>query len=89
MMKRVEVRFRGRVQGVGFRATVRDIARSFAISGWVRNEADGSVVLAAEGADTELERFLETIRVWMGRNIASMDRLDGAPVGEHGFEVRH
>lgn len=82
------MRFKGRVQGVGFRATVRDIARSFTVSGWVRNEADGSVLLAAEGADTELAQFLETIQVRMGRNIASMDRLDGVPVGEQGFEVR-
>jgi acylphosphatase len=87
-MKRVEVRFKGRVQGVGFRATVRDIARTFTVSGWVRNEADGSVSLAAEGSDAELEKFLEGIRVRMGRNIASMDRLDGVPVGERGFEVR-
>jgi acylphosphatase len=87
-MMRVEVRFMGRVQGVGFRATVRDIARSFAVSGWVRNEADGSVLLAAEGAETELAKFLETIRDRMGRYIASMDRLEGASVGEQGFEVR-
>lgn len=87
-MQRVEVRYSGRVQGVGFRATVRDIARGFQVSGWVRNEADGSVSLAAEGVSAEIDRFLEAISQRLGRNIAAADRLEGAPLGERGFEIR-
>ena len=87
-MKRLEARFKGRVQGVGFRATVREIAGSSAVAGWVRNEADGSVYVVAEGDESEVNRFLELIQERMGRYIQSVGRVDGVPVGELGFEVR-
>src|SRR5262245_4151279 len=43
LMERRQIRFHGRVQGVGFRVTARAIADEFAVSGWVRNEPDGTV----------------------------------------------
>ena len=55
---RQQVRFIGRVQGVGFRATARQVARGYHISGWVRNEPDGSVILEAQGTPEDLEAFL-------------------------------
>ena len=61
-MIRVEVIYRGRVQGVGFRAATLDTARSFNLVGWVRNEADGTVKVVAEGEKEEVERFLEAHR---------------------------
>ncbi len=87
-MRRVEARFKGRVQGVGFRATVRGIAASFSVAGWVRNEVDGSVYVVAEGDESEVEQFLESIKERMACNIQSVDRVVGNPVGESGFEVR-
>jgi acylphosphatase len=39
----------GQVQGVGFRAFVRDTARALGVKGWTRNLPDGSVELEAEG----------------------------------------
>ncbi|NNM27707.1 MAG: acylphosphatase, partial [Phycisphaerales bacterium] len=41
--------FRGRVQGVFFRATTRALAQDYAVTGWGRNEADGSVRCVVEG----------------------------------------
>ena len=54
--------FRGHVQGVGFRYTTIDVARRFAVEGYVRNASDGTVEVVAEGARDEVERFIEAIR---------------------------
>lgn len=60
-MERVIVHYSGRVQGVGFRATVRHIACGYDVTGWVRNLPDGRVELIAEGAKPELKAFLEGV----------------------------
>jgi acylphosphatase len=60
-MERIIVHYSGRVQGVGFRATVRQIACGYEVTGTVRNLADGRVELIAEGAKAELKAFLEGI----------------------------
>ena len=52
---------RGRVQGVGFRYFVLQRARTAGLTGWVRNCADGSLELEAEGDRVVLEQFLETL----------------------------
>lgn len=57
-MKRVHVIVRGRVQGVYFRASARDRARQLGLSGWIRNCADGSVEILAEGDKARLEQFV-------------------------------
>lgn len=53
--------FSGRVQGVGFRYRALQIAREFEVSGFVRNLADGRVQLEAEGAQEEVEAFLDSV----------------------------
>lgn len=55
--------YEGRVQGVGFRYTVKDLARGFDVTGWVRNLPDGTVELQAMGEKDELDGFLHEIRV--------------------------
>lgn len=59
---RVQVFYAGRVQGVGFRYTVKQVAAGYAVTGTVRNLADGRVELVAEGARDELEAFRQGIR---------------------------
>jgi len=68
-MIRYHVRFMGRVQGVGFRATTRSIARHFAVAGQVRNLPDGSVELIVEGSPQQLDAYLEAILIQMKRNV--------------------
>jgi acylphosphatase len=60
-MERVIVFYSGRVQGVGFRYTVRRLACGYEVTGTVRNLPDGRVELIAEGARAELKSFLTGI----------------------------
>lgn len=54
--------YSGRVQGVGFRYTVKSITPGFEITGTVRNLDDGRVEMVAEGEREELDAFREAIR---------------------------
>lgn len=67
----------GRVQGVGFRASTREQAERFGLSGYARNLGDGRVeVLAvgAEGAISALERWL-----WRGPPQARVEEVSREP----------
>jgi len=58
----VQVLYGGRIQGVGFRLTVKLLARGFEVTGQVRNLPDGGVELNAEGEADELVAFQHAIR---------------------------
>jgi acylphosphatase len=60
--ERVHVFYSGRVQGVGFRFTVKMVAHGFDVTGTVRNLDDGRVEMVAEGDRHELEEFLKGIQ---------------------------
>lgn len=61
MTERLIARFRGRVQGVGFRATTLYHADGLDVHGFVRNEPDGSVLLDVDGSKTHLKELLDRI----------------------------
>ncbi len=56
-----QVFYEGRVQGVGFRWTVKNVARGFDVVGSVRNLEDGRVELHVRGEDDEVAAFLEAV----------------------------
>ncbi|MCH8276335.1 MAG: acylphosphatase [Bacteroidetes bacterium] len=58
---RLTVRVSGTVQGVGFRYFVRRVVSRLSVTGWVRNDADGTVALVAEGSVEELNELLEAV----------------------------
>jgi len=58
----MQVFYSGRVQGVGFRYTVKSVASGFDLTGTVRNLIDGRVELLCEGVQDELDAFREAIR---------------------------
>jgi acylphosphatase len=85
-----QVFYEGRVQGVGFRYTVRNIAKGYDICGWVRNLPDGRVELQAAGEPDELRDFLAAIRESeLAGHIRNVEEHDiPAPVGVKGFKIR-
>jgi len=58
----VKLRIVGRVQGVGYRAWAVRTAQAMALTGWVRNLADGSVEALAHGPTTDVEQFIAACR---------------------------
>ena len=88
-VRRVHVTVRGRVQGVGYRESMRVAAERAGVSGWVRNRPDGSVEAEAEGPVDRLDQAV----AWMsqGPPAARVDTTeveDRQPCGDRGFEVR-
>jgi acylphosphatase len=90
-MVQLQVQYQGRVQGVGFRATVRDAAEGFRVGGWVRNEHDGRVTLVVQGEESEVVGLLEEVQRRLGRFITGAERLR-RPIDESlrvaGIEIR-
>jgi acylphosphatase len=85
----VDVVVTGAVQGVFFRATMRDEARDLDVSGWVRNEPDGSVAAHLEGSADSVSALVEWCR--HGPSGAEVDQVvtTEAPAnGLSGFAVR-
>jgi len=56
------VKVYGRVQRVGYRRFILDSAQELGLSGYVKNERDGSVTVFAQGDDAIVEKFIETIK---------------------------
>jgi len=56
-----KVIFEGRVQGVGFRYTTKELALGYDILGWVKNSADGTVELQLSGAEDEVNEYLHEL----------------------------
>jgi acylphosphatase len=80
----------GRVQGVGFRYFLEDVARREGVSGYVRNLPDGRVEALVEGDATTVGRVEATL--WSGPRGARVDDVtidEVAPSGQHtGFRIR-
>ena len=86
-----QVFYEGRVQGVGFRFTVKQIARGYDVTGWVRNLDDGRVELQCSGEAEEAEAFLEGIaESELKSHIKSVTAIPIPPLaGVRGFEIAH
>ena len=58
-MATVHLRIEGKVQGVFYRATARDVAQSLDLRGWVKNTAEGHVEAIASGGEKAVQEFIE------------------------------
>lgn len=86
---RREMRFTGSVQGVGFRYRAQYAADGCGITGWVKNEWDGSVLMQVQGTPAQIDEMLKRINA--GTYI-SIDRMDSRELptedDERGFHIR-
>lgn len=82
---RQEVVYSGRVQGVGFRYTTRQVAARHPVVGTVENRSDGTVFLVVEGSAAAVARFLDDVEQTLGRYLAGADARELPATGE--FQV--
>ncbi len=61
MRKQLHLYYSGKVQGIGFRYTVLDIALGQKVCGWVKNLDDGRVEIIAQASEDILKDFLQKI----------------------------
>src|SRR5262245_23913938 len=81
--------YSGRVQGVGFRYTVRSMAGRYPLAGFVRNLPDGTVELTVQGGKGAIEALLGEVGTHFRHNIR--DCVRGEVAGDEafeGFEIR-
>ena len=88
-MRRVHVVVRGRVQGVGFRWSMRVAAERAGVAGWVRNRHDGSFEAEVEGTPEQVDAML----AWLaegppGARVDARRVTDLDSTGAPGFDVR-
>jgi acylphosphatase len=87
----LQVFYEGHVQGVGFRFTVRHIAKGFDLIGSVRNLSDGRVELQVTGDEEEVRAFLDQVAQSELRSLIRKQTENklNEPVTACGFEIRH
>lgn len=88
-MIRARVVISGRVQGVYFRASARDVARAHRLSGWVRNRHDGDVEAVVEGEEEAVRAFIAWCHAGpSGAHVTDVQTTIDPYLGEfHGFRV--
>jgi len=84
----VQVRVSGRVQGVAFRWEAQHAAQKLGVSGWVRNEPDGSVVAHVEGEPDAVNDMVVWLRTGPpAARVSNVAVRDAAPTGATSFEI--
>jgi len=85
-----QIYFAGRVQGVGFRQAVLQLAREFEVAGFVQNLSDGRVLLDVEGAAEEIEGLVAAVEERMHGYVRQTERgvPDQRAAVYAGFEIR-
>ncbi|OZD46465.1 acylphosphatase [Rhodococcus sp. 06-1477-1B] len=88
-MRTVTITVSGRVQGVGFRFSLRAEAERLGVHGWVRNRRDGSVEAVLVGDPDAVESVI----AWAhdgpaGARVDDLDVLESGEQSASGFEIR-
>ena len=89
-MKRYKLQFYGSVQGVGFRYTARHAANMYRLTGYVRNEYDGSVTCEVQGEQEAIDEFIRTLSRGRFIDISYIDKTVMDIIeDERSFDVRY
>jgi len=89
-MQRQTCYFSGRVQGVGFRYTVQNLALQYNVLGYVKNMPDGRVELVMEGPESEMKSLVDDVAQKMNGYIKRVDQSTAPATGEFKqFYVKH
>ena len=83
-MKCLQIVIRGKVQGVWFRVSTRNKAQALGVLGIVKNQADGSVYIEAEGDEMILTNFIAWC--YEGSEFSRVDSVDILEIEKKGFE---
>lgn len=87
-MKHLDIKVKGKVQGVFFRASTKAVADQLGVRGIVRNEKDGSVYIEAEGDDFSLGSFLEWCHEGPEKSVVEkVESAEGELKNYRNFEV--
>lgn len=70
-MPTVHVIIEGKVQGVYFRATAKDVADEIGVTGWIKNTEEGNVEITASGDNEQLQKFIAWCKIGPRRAIVS------------------
>ena len=70
---RKHIVFHGRVQGVGFRYTAKSLAQALDLTGWVRNDWEGTVTMEVQGSEILINKLLNGLN---GGHFISIEWMD-------------
>ena len=86
---RKHIVFYGRVQGVGFRYTAKYLARSLELTGWVRNDWEGTVTMEVQGREQLINKLLTGLNNSRFISIEWIDTKEIPLEEERSFEVKY
>lgn len=87
MKKQAHLYYSGRVQGIGFRYTLQDIANSQKVVGWVKNLDDARVEVMAEAEEDILNSFLQQVNQYFSQHIKDVN-IEWLPSGDQFRDFR-
>ena len=89
-MTRKHIIYSGHVQGVGFRWRARKAAELYGVTGWVRNDWNGTVSMEVQGTQEQIDQVLIVIQRGMYIRIDHMDsRTIPVNPDERGFRTEY
>lgn len=88
-MKHLIILVSGKVQGVFFRASAKEVAEQLNIKGFAQNQPDGNVCIEAEGNEDTLKQFVDWCKTGPPRaQVTHMDIQEGAVQNFERFEIK-
>jgi acylphosphatase len=89
-MKRTRITITGLVQGVWYRKSALEKAKSLGLTGWVKNLSSGAVLAEAEGKMADVEQFITWCYQGPENAVVTGVETENVPMeNDHDFLIRH